>query len=72
MKNTIAGAENFTAWTWEAAAQEAAFDGLCFCMLADGRFVNHSAMPPGTPHKHPLSLSNAFLQRYLKSDFAKS
>jgi hypothetical protein len=72
MNNTIAGAENFTAWTWEAAAQEAAFEGRCFCMLADGRFVNHSAMPHGTPHRHPLTLSNAFLQRYVAGDYAKS
>jgi hypothetical protein len=72
MKNIIARAEHFTAWTWEAAAQEAAFEGLCFCMLPDGRFVNHSAMPRGIPHRHPLTLSNAFLQRYVAGDYAKS
>ncbi|NUY06236.1 hypothetical protein [Paraburkholderia youngii] len=36
---------------WEAAAQEAAFDGLCFCMLSDGRFINRQAMPADTPRR---------------------
>ncbi|WP_166799512.1 hypothetical protein [Paraburkholderia dipogonis] len=36
----------------EIAAQEAAFDGLCFCMLSDGRFIYRQAMPDDTPHRN--------------------
>jgi hypothetical protein len=64
--------DDFAPLTWETAAQEAAFEGLCFCMRADGRFINHSAMPAGTPHRNPYSLPDAFFQRYLAGDFAKS
>jgi hypothetical protein len=35
---------------WSAAAQEAAFEGHCFCMLDTGRLVNCHAMPADTPH----------------------
>jgi hypothetical protein len=49
---------------WEFAAQEAAFDGLCFCMTSDGRFVNRQAMPDGTPHRSRFSLSEKFLQQF--------
>jgi hypothetical protein len=71
MENLNTDAENFTARTWETAAQEAAFEGLCFCMVADGRFINHSAMSFGTPHRHPLTLPDAFLQRYVSGDYAR-
>jgi hypothetical protein len=36
--------------TWEDAAQEAAFEGRCFCMLDSGRIINSAAMPCETPH----------------------
>ncbi|WP_050455479.1 hypothetical protein [Candidatus Burkholderia verschuerenii] len=39
--------------TWEAAAQEAAFEGRCFCMLDTGHILNRNAMPPGTPYRNP-------------------
>jgi len=40
---------------WFAAAQEAAFEGRCFCLSTTGRFVNRQAMPEGTPHRNPLA-----------------
>jgi hypothetical protein len=49
---------------WEAAAQEAAFDGLCFCMVSDGRFVNRHAMPDDTPHRNRFSLPPTFFARH--------
>lgn len=36
---------DFLTVTWDAAAQEAAFEGHCFCMLDTGRLVNSHAMP---------------------------
>jgi hypothetical protein len=47
--------------TWEAAAQEAAFADLCFCMLSDGRFINRHAMPDTIAHRSPFVLPDAFL-----------
>lgn len=41
---------DFLTVTWDAAAQEAAFEGHCFCMLDTGRLVNSQGMTPGTPH----------------------
>jgi hypothetical protein len=41
---------DFVTKTWDAAAQEAAFEGHCFCMLDTGRLVNSHAMTIGTPH----------------------
>ena len=52
--------------TWEAAAQEAAFEDLCFCMLSDGRFINRHAMPESTSHRSPFELPDAFLNAVLK------
>lgn len=52
---------------WDAAAQEAAFDGLCFCMLSDGRFINRQAMPDGTPHQSRFTLAANFFDQYLAS-----
>ena len=47
--------------TWGAAAQEAAFEDLCFCMLSDGRFINRHALPVTIAHRSPFSLPDAFL-----------
>jgi hypothetical protein len=52
---------------WEAAAQEAAFDGLCFCMLSDGRFINRQAMPDDTLHRSRFALTAAFLDQHIAS-----
>jgi hypothetical protein len=52
---------------WNAAAQEAAFDGLCFCMLSDGRFINRQAMLDGTPHQSRFTLAANFFDQYLDS-----
>jgi hypothetical protein len=41
---------DFITVSWNAAAQEAAFEGHCFCMLDTGRMVNSHAMPAGMPH----------------------
>ena len=46
---------------WESAAQEAAFEGLCFCMIKDGRFVNRQAMPEHIPHHSRFALSDRLL-----------
>jgi hypothetical protein len=50
---------------WESAAQEAAFDGLCFRMIRDGRFVNRQAMTEGTPHRSQFSLSERVLGQFV-------
>ncbi|MFM0003952.1 hypothetical protein PQR57_23380 [Paraburkholderia dipogonis] len=50
---------------WEAAAQEAAFDGLCFCMLSDGRFINRQAMPDETPHQSRFALASDFFEQHI-------
>ncbi|MEI5998445.1 hypothetical protein H3V53_14885 [Paraburkholderia bengalensis] len=52
---------------WEAAAQEAAFDGLCFCMLSDGRFINRQAMPDDTPHRSRFTLSAEVFEQHIAS-----
>ncbi|CAN7786261.1 hypothetical protein LJR034_008679 [Caballeronia sp. LjRoot34] len=52
--------------TWEAAAQEAAFEDLCFCMLVDGRFINRHAMPETVAHRSPFVLPDAFLSDLLE------
>lgn len=52
---------------WEAAAQEAAFDGLCFCMLSDGRFINRQAMPDDTPHRSRFTLASDFFEQHIAS-----
>jgi len=57
---------SYVARDWETAAQEAAFDGLCFCMTGDGRFVNRHAMPDGTPHRNRFSLSGKFFGQFAR------
>jgi hypothetical protein len=52
---------------WEAAAQEAAFDGLCFCMLSDGRFINRQAMQDDTPHRSRFALTADFFEQHIAS-----
>ncbi|MFP3647018.1 hypothetical protein [Paraburkholderia sp. SIMBA_054] len=52
---------------WEAAAQEAAFDGLCFCMLSDGRFINRQTMPDDTPHRSRFTLTAQFFEQHTAS-----
>jgi len=39
--------------SWEAAAQEAAFEGRCFCMRNTGRVINRASMQVGIPHSNP-------------------
>jgi len=50
---------------WASAAQEAAFDGVCFCMLDDGRFINRQAMPADTPHLSRFALSVDFFEQHI-------
>jgi hypothetical protein len=58
---------DFITVTWDAAAQEAAFEGHCFCMLDTGRLVNSHAMPAGTPHwNRPAYRSVAMYKRALQ------
>lgn len=52
--------------TWEAAAQEAAFADLCFCMLSDGRFINRHAMPDTIAHRSPFVLPDTILADLLE------
>lgn len=52
--------------SWESAAQEAAFEDLCFCMLSDGRFINRHAMPDTIPHRSPFVLPDRFLNDLLE------
>ncbi|WP_438390501.1 hypothetical protein [Caballeronia sp. DA-9] len=51
---------------WEAAAQEAAFADLCFCMRSDGRFINRHAMPETVVHRSPFVLPETFLTDLLE------
>jgi hypothetical protein len=60
----------YVARDWESAAQEAAFDGLCFCMTSDGRFVNRQAMPDGTPHRSRFSLREGIFQQIVRYESA--
>ncbi|BCQ30346.1 hypothetical protein NK8_85370 (plasmid) [Caballeronia sp. NK8] len=58
---------DFVTVTWDAAAQEAAFEGHCFCMLDTGRLVNSHAMPADTPHwNRPAYRSVAMYKRALQ------
>ncbi len=52
--------------TWEAAAQEAAFADVCFCMLTDGRFINRHAMPDTVANGSPFVLPEMFLADLLE------
>jgi hypothetical protein len=63
---TIKPETDYRSATWEAAAQEAAFEDLCFCMLPDGRFINRHAMPETIPHSSPFVLPDAFLNDLLE------
>ena|SRR5579859_508350 len=60
----MAFAPAFLARDWESAAQEAAFEGLCFCMISDGRFINRDSMPENTPHRNRFSLPQTFFARH--------
>jgi hypothetical protein len=44
---------------WDAAAQEAAFEGRSFCMRADGRFINRAHLPDDIPHRNPFLESDS-------------
>jgi hypothetical protein len=58
---------DFLTVTWDAAAQEAAFEGHCFCMLDTGRLVNSQSMPVDTPHwNRPAYQSVARYKRALR------
>jgi hypothetical protein len=50
---------------WASAAQEAAFEGVCFCMLDDGRFINRQAMPDDTPHQNRFAFSADFFEQHI-------
>ena len=53
--------------SWESAAQEAAFEDLCFCMLSDGRFINRHAMPEWVDHRNRYALPDFFIDNLLGS-----
>ncbi|MGX7002475.1 hypothetical protein [Caballeronia sp. KNU42] len=53
--------------SWESAAQEAAFDDLCFCMLTDGRMINRHAMSEGIEHRNRYALPDGFIDNLLGS-----
>jgi hypothetical protein len=57
---------DFLTVTWEAAAQEAAFEERCFCMLDTGRIINRAAMPAGTPHcdRHADGVGHSVKERF--------
>jgi hypothetical protein len=38
---------------WASAAQDAAFDGRCFCLLSTGRVLNRANMPEHVGHRNP-------------------
>lgn len=56
---------DYRSLSWESAAQEAAFEELCFCMLSDGRFINRHAMPEGVEHRNRYALPDLFLDNLL-------
>jgi hypothetical protein len=56
---------NYHTLDWEAASQEAAFEGLCFCMLSDGRFINRQAMPDNTQHRSRFTLAADFFEQHI-------
>jgi hypothetical protein len=60
----MASGPAYLARDWESAAQEAAFEGLCFCMVSDGRFINRDAMPDNTSHRNRFSLPRTFFARH--------
>lgn len=66
---TVENAEHHT-HDWESAAQEAAFNGMCFCMISDGRFVNRYAMPDHVPHRNRFTLSDLLLQQLYRLENA--
>ena len=47
---------DFPTITWDQAAQEAAFEGHCFCLLDTGQVLNRAAMREGVPHWNPRVL----------------
>ena len=53
--------------SWESAAQEAAFEDLCFCMLSDGRFINRHAFPEGIEHRSRYALPDFFIDTIVGS-----
>jgi len=63
---TTKATSDYRSATWEAAAQEAAFEDGCFCMLSDGRFINRHAMPDDTEHRSPFALPDAILDAILE------
>jgi hypothetical protein len=63
---TTKATTDYRSVTWEAAAQEAAFEDLSFCMLSDGRFINRHAMPDDIEHRSPFALPDEILDAILK------
>jgi hypothetical protein len=53
--------------SWETAAQDAAFEDRCFCMLSDGRFINRQAFPDGIEHRSRYALPDFFIDNLLGS-----
>jgi hypothetical protein len=54
--------------SWEAAAQEAAFENLCFAMVLDGRLINSDAMSPEVEHRSRYTLPDELLETFFKVD----
>ena len=53
--------------SWETAAQDAAFDDLCFCMISDGRMINRHAMQVGIEHRNRYALPDFFIDNLFGS-----
>jgi hypothetical protein len=64
---TTKATTDYRSVTWEAAAQEAAFEDRCFFMLSDGRFIDRHAMPDDTEHRSPFALPDAILDAILEN-----
>jgi hypothetical protein len=41
--------------TWEDAAQDAAFEGRCFCTYRNGHLINSDALADGIRHDSPFA-----------------
>jgi len=56
MEDPLSLAIEFPPLTWEDAAQDAAFEGRCFCTHRNGRLINSDALADGVRHDSPFAV----------------
>ena len=56
MDDPLSFASEYSPLTWEDAAQDAAFEGRCFCTHSNGHLINSDALADGIRHDSPFAV----------------